>query len=156
MWVRVAGDEVVIVGDHDAGGLVEVARHRLVAPGGASICDAHYPDHPTGPPDRVPKATNRSEAAFLELGEGAAAWLIEAAAVGARQIETPMAEAVALAKFHPPVILDEALGAAAIAGRFAPGDLESILATPHSVVLRPPEGRHSLQPGTAAWKGFGQ
>lgn len=156
VWVRVSGDDVVIVGDHRGGGVVEVARHHLVGPGGASICDAHYPDHPTGPLERKPKATNRSEAAFLALGEGAAAWLIEAAAVGARQIEARMAEAVALAKIHPPVIVDEALGAAAMAGRFAPGDLESIMATPRPVVLGPPDGQHSLQPGTAAWERFGR
>lgn len=156
VWVRVAGDDVVIVGDQDNGaGLIEVTRHRLVGPGDASILDEHYPDHPTGPLDREPKATNTSEAAFLALGAGAAAWLIEAAAVGARQIEARMADAVALAKLHPDAAVDTALGTAAVAGRFAAGDLESILVTRPSEVRRP-NGEHSLQPGTSAWEGFGQ
>ena len=156
VWVRVTGDTVIIVGDDPAGaGLVEIARHQLVGPGEASILDEHYPDHPTGPLERQPKATNRSEAAFLGIGAGAGAWLIEAAAVGARQIETRMAEAVALARLHPPAQVDEALGAAAIAGRFAAGDLESILAAPRTRVIRP-SGEHTLQPGTSAWEGFGR
>ncbi|MCL4292298.1 MAG: IS21 family transposase [Acidimicrobiia bacterium] len=156
VWVRVAGADVVIVGDDPAGtGLAEIARHRLVDPGDASILDAHYPDHPSGPLERQPKATNRSEAAFLAIGAGAGAWLIEAAAVGARQIETRMAEAVALAQIHPSGAVDEALGAAAIAGRFAAGDLESILSSPRSVVIRP-TGEHTMQPGTSAWEGFGR
>lgn len=155
VWVRVTGDDVVIVGDDPDRGLVEAARHRLVGPGDASINDDHYPDHPTGPLDRQPKATNRSEAAFLAIGAGAAAWLIEAAAVGARHIEARMADAVALAKIAPPAAVDEALGAAAIAGRFAEGDLESILATRPGPVTRP-AGEHTLQPGTAAWEGFGR
>jgi transposase len=154
VWVRVSGDDVVIVGDQGVG-LVEVARHPLVGPGDASIRDEHYPDHPTGPLDRQPKATNRSEAAFLAIGAGAAAWLLEAAAVGTRHIERRMDEAVALAKIHPAAVVDEALGAAAIAGRFAAGDLESILATPRTQLLRP-GGEHTLQPGTAAWKEFGR
>lgn len=154
VWVRVAGDDVVIVGDGDAG-LVEIARHHLVAPGDASIRDDHYPDHPSGPLDREPKATNRSEAAFLAIGAGAGAWLIEAAAVGARQIEARMAEAVALATLHPAAAVDEALGAAAIAGRFVAGDLESILAAARSEVIRP-SGEHTLQRGTAAWERFGR
>ena len=139
----------------DTRGLIEAARHRMVGPGDASIFDDHYPDHPTGPLDRKPKATNPSEAAFLEIGAGAAAWLIEAAAVGARHIEARMANAVALTKIAPPAAVDEALGTAAIAGRFAAGDLESILETRPGPPARPP-GPHTLQPGTAAWEGFGQ
>jgi transposase len=154
VWVRIAGDDVVVVGDRGAG-LVEVARHRLVGPGDASIRDEHYPDHPTGPLDRQPKATNRSEAAFLAIGPGAGTWLIEAAAIGARHIEARMAEAVALAVIHPAALVDEALGAAAIAGRFAAGDLESILATPRTEVKHR-SAEHTLQPGTAAWEGFGR
>lgn len=153
VWVRVTGDDVVIVGDTKAGP-VEVARHHLVGPGCASINDDHYPDHPTGPLDRQPKATNPSEAAFLDLGPGAASWLIEAAAVGARQIEQRMADAVALARLLDPARVDAALGLAAVAGRFGPGDLKSILdARPQEPFRATAE--HSLQPGTAAWERFG-
>jgi transposase len=154
VWVRVAREEVIIVGDGDDG-IVEVARHRLVGPGEASVLDEHYPHHPTGPLDRQPKATKASEAAFLALGAGAAAWLIEAAAVGARGIEDQMADAVTIAKLAGDAPVDLALGAAAIAGRFAAGDLESILAARRSEPLRAEPG-HSLQPGTAAWKRFGR
>jgi hypothetical protein len=86
----------------------------------------------------------------LALGEGAAAWLIEAAAVGARHIERRMADAVALAKLWPPDQVDEALGVAAIAGRFAEGDLASILQARRAEVRRA-SSAHSLQPGTAVW-----
>jgi transposase len=154
VWVRVAGDEVLIVGEGDRG-LVEVARHPLRGPGEASILDEHYPDHPTGPLDRRPKATNEAEAAFLALGEGAATWLVEAAAVGTRRIEARMAEAVALAKTTPAQRVDEALGLAAVAGRFGSGDLESILAT-HRDEPRRASSEHSLQPGTSAWEDFGR
>lgn len=156
VWVRTHGDGVVIVGDTTPGdsssGLVEVARHRLVGPGDASISDEHYPDHPTGPLDRKPRATNPSEKAFLALGPGAAAWLIEAGAVGARHIEARMADAVALARLEPADRVDQALGAAAVAGRFAAGDLASILAARPAAAPVPPPEAHSLQPGTSAWE----
>lgn len=154
VWVRVTGDDVVIVGDEPIGP-TEVARHRLVGPGQAALDDAHYPDHPTGPLDRQPQPTKPSEAAFLALGSGAAAWLIEAAAVGTRSIETHMAEAVTLAMLEGADRVDAALGAAAIAGRFKAGDLASILAARPPTPPRPAP-THSLQPGTAAWDGFGR
>lgn len=150
VWVRLHGDEVVIVAAPDTGA-VEVARHRLVGSGEASIIDAHYPPRRSaGPLERQPKATNASEKAFLALGEGAAAWLIEAAAVGARHIERRMADAVALAKIWSPEHVDEALGVAAIAGRFAEGDLVSILEARRAEVRRA-SSMHSLQPGTGVW-----
>jgi hypothetical protein len=60
VWVRVAGDELVIVADVNAlaarpgwapappAGLVEVARHALSTPG-RPIDLAHYPGHPQDP-----------------------------------------------------------------------------------------------------------
>jgi hypothetical protein len=70
-----------------------------------------------------------------------------------------MTEAVALAKLHPPSQVDQALGTAAIAGRFAENDVLRILAhqagrTVDKPVVRASE-THSLQPGTSAWSGFG-
>lgn len=153
VWVRVSGDDVIIVADGDAGP-VEAARHRLVAAGQASILDAHYPQRRSDPLHKEPKATNPHEAAFLAIGEGAKAWLIEAAAVGARGIEHRMADAVALARILDPVRVDQALGLAAVAGRFAPGDLESILDARRDEPRRVDPG-HSLQPGTAAWARLG-
>jgi hypothetical protein len=70
-----------------------------------------------------------------------------------------MAEAVALAKLHPPGQVDQALGTAAIAGRFAENDLLRILAHQAGRTVGKPtlqaSETHSLQPGTAAWSGFG-
>ncbi|WP_246633715.1 hypothetical protein [Pseudonocardia nigra] len=70
-----------------------------------------------------------------------------------------MAEAVALAKLHPPGEVDRALGTAAVAGRFAENDVLRILA--HQAgrdvgkpIIRASE-THSLQPGTSAWSGLG-
>jgi hypothetical protein len=152
VWVRVAGDEVVIVAD-EAGGPIEIARHPLLGPGGASIIDEHYPPR-RNPLDRQPRPTNPGESAFLSIGPGAAAWLIEAAAVGARQIPARMDEAVAFIHITDPARVDEALGLAAMTGRFAPGDLESILAARRDEPRRANDA-HSLQPGTARWARLG-
>jgi hypothetical protein len=152
MWVRVAGGEVVIVAG-EGSGAVEVARHPQVGPGQASIVDEHYPDRSERDPlQRTPRPTKPSEADFLALGEGAKLYLVEAAACGARRIEVRMAEAVTLAVLHSPGVVDHALGTAAMAGRFAEGDLESILV--HGLATRPtlgPPPEHSLSAGTAMW-----
>jgi transposase len=152
VWVRVAGEQVVVTSGGPSGA-VEVARHPRQAPGGASILDEHYPPR-RDPLERVPTATNRAEAAFLELGEGAKLWLTEAAAVGTRGIEARMSEAVALAKVVGAVKVDETLGLAAIAGRFAPGDLASILGARRDPPRRA-DPSVSLQPGTARWAALG-
>lgn len=153
VWVRVAGDQVVVVADGPDGAL-EVARHPLVGPGQASILDEHYPPRRSDPLHKQPKATNPHEAAFLAIGEGATAWLIEAAGSGARAIEARMADAVALCGLMDKDKVDQALGLAAMAGRFGPGDLESILATRREEPRRADPG-HSLQPGTSAWSQLG-
>jgi transposase len=155
VWVRVDGDEIVIT--HCAvSGPVEVARHGRSTPGRPVIDDAHYPPRPPGPLGRQPKATNPAEAAFLALGEGARLWLIEAASVGTSRVKVKMAEATQLAALHGADRVDWALGHAASYGRFAEGDLASILAAnPPGTRRRADEG-HSLQPGTNAWEGFGR
>ena len=111
------------------------------------------------PGDRTPRAANPAEAAFLAIGDGAKAWLVEAAAAGASRVRSKMAEAVAFAKLHGAAAVDQALGTAALAGRFADTDLAAILAHQQR---RPGGGTptraseaHSLQPGTAGWAGFG-
>lgn len=149
VWVRAAGDAVVIVADGPDGAR-EVARHPHLRPGGASILDEHYPPRVADPLERQPKATNRHEAAFLALGEGAKRWLTEAAAVGARGIEARMVEAVDLARVVGERRVDEALGLAAFAGRFAPGDLASIIDARRDTPRRA-DPSVSLQPGTARW-----
>jgi transposase len=153
VWVRVAAGEVIVTAEVDDAAS-EIARHGLAGNGETVICDDHYPPR-RDTPERAPKPSNPDEGAFLEIGEGAARWLIEAAAVGTRQISLRMSEAVALTKLHPRAVIDEALGRAAIAGRFAPGDLGAILAASHIQPVQPPSER-SLQNGTSRWAGIGQ
>lgn len=158
VWARLAGDELIVTAVDEQGAAVEVARHERSTPGNPRIDDAHYPPRPDHHGDRAPKAASAAEAEFLALGPGAAAWLTEAAAVGTRRIRAKMAEAVALAKLHPPAEVDRALGIAAIAGRFAENDLIRIVAhnrgRDDAEPARASED-HSLQPGTSAWSNFG-
>lgn len=153
VFVRRDGDEVVITAT-DEGGAREVARHRVAGKGQVTLLDAHYPDRPAGP-ERAPRATTTGEAAFLAIGEGAKRCLAEMAATGERHLDERMAEAVALAATTEGGRLDEALGLAALVGRFAPGDLVSILAARREPRRRIGEG-HSLQPGTAGWARLGE
>lgn len=162
VWVRVHGrgaDEHVVithVGEH---GPLEVARHRRATPGTPKIDDGHFPPQPTGPLDRRPQAKNPAEAEFLDLGEGARLWLIEAAAAGTTKMRVKMAEALSLAKLFDPVEVDWALGHAAVHGRFAEADLSSIL---DHHARAPKAGEHrasedsSLTQGTSAWARLGQ
>jgi len=69
-----------------------------------------------------------------------------------------MAEAVASAKLHGAAVVDQALGTAALAGRFGDQDLAAIItyqqAGPAGAPTRASQA-HSLQPGTAGWAHFG-
>jgi transposase len=176
VWVRVAGDELVVVADLGAlslrpewapaspAGLVEVARHQLSTPGRPRIELAHYPGHPQDPSGAprppTPKPTSPAETAFLALGPGAEAWLVEAAAAGAVRVRAKMAAAVELAALAGRTQVDAALGVAAAAGRFAEDDLLAIVrhraAGAPTAQLVIADETHSAQPGTAAWEGFGR
>jgi transposase len=160
VWCRVVGDELVIVAMTDQG-TVEIARHVLSTPGNPRILDAHYPNHPGGNHPRPPRPRPRTkaEAEFLELGDGAHAWLVEAAASGATRVRGKMARAVELARVLGADPVDQALGLAAAAGRFDEHDLGSILdhlashGHPGDVVRA--DETHSAQPGTSSWSQFG-
>jgi hypothetical protein len=156
VWVRASAEEVVIVAG-EGSVAKEVARHPRLGPGQASICDEHYPARSGDPLHREPRPTKPSEAAFLALGEGAKLYLVEAAACGVRRIEARMGEAVALGALHGQALVDDALGTAAMAGRFAEGDLESIIVhasgSVRSVVA--PPAQHSLAAGTSVWSELG-
>lgn len=155
VWARVEGDELVVV--HLAGrGATEVARHRLSTPGHPMIDDSHYPPRPDGPLHRRPRANDAHEAEFLALGEGARRWLVEAAAQGASRMRAKMAEAVVLARLHGQDRVDRALSEAAFFGRFAEGDLASLLSSLPDGERRVADEDHSLQSGTRAWEGFGR
>jgi hypothetical protein len=155
VWVRHHGDEIIIVSG-EGSGAKEVTRHPLQPAGGSSIYDHHYPERSANPRERRPRATNVAEERFLALGEGANRYLIEAAASGARRIEVRMGEAVLLASLHGADTVDQALGLAAMAGRFHEGDLESILVHAAGAlrVRAVPPVEHSLAQGTAAWSGL--
>jgi hypothetical protein len=155
VWVRTVGDEVIIVAG-EGSGAEEVARHKTVPPGGSCICDEHYPQRSREPRERRPRPTSRSEAQFLALGEGAKRYVVEGAASGARRLEARMAEAVCLAALHGVGPVDEALGLAAMAGRFWEGDLESILvhAAGALVVRSGSPDEHSLAQGTSSWSNY--
>jgi len=145
---------VVIVYVDPKDGPVEVARHPLSTPGRPQISDEHYPPRPSGPLGREPRPRNAFGQAFLALGDGAATWPTEAAGVGAPRIRQKMAEAVALAKLNGTAPVDQALGVAAVAGRFAESDLGPILAHDREAAPGDPRGAsedHTLQPGTGAW-----
>jgi hypothetical protein len=162
VWCRVAGEELVIVALTQQTPR-EVARHRLSTPGQPRIDPTHYPPRPAGAPSRSPKPQSAEELAFLALGAGASAWLVAAGAQGTERVRRKMAEAVALAKLYGTDAVNQALGEAATAGRFAEGDLARLLehqrlratvavatSTPHRTEP------WSLQPGTAAWAGVGR
>ena len=154
VWVRAAAGEVVIV-TGEGTGAKEVARHRLVGPGQASIKDEHYRRQEAHDPlHRTPRATRPSEAAFLALGEGAKLYLVEAAGAGVRRIEARMAEAVTLAALHEGAVVDRALMTAAMVGRFEEGDLGSIIVHGSSGPAAGPPPEHSLSAGTAMWSAF--
>jgi hypothetical protein len=127
-------------------------------PGTPVLDDAHYPPRENKENDRTSKATSAEEAAFLQLGPGAASSLFEARAAGVRRIKAKMTEAVALAKLYSVAEADRALGTAAVTGRFADKDLLSIVdhqtTREHTDPVRRSE-EHSLQPGTSAWSSFG-
>ena len=161
MWCRVVGEELAIVA-MGATGAREIVRHRLSTPGNPRILDAHYPDHPDGSRLRIPRPRPRTaaEVAFLNIGDGAQAWLVEAAANGVSRVRAKMARAVEFATIVNAERVDTALALAAAAGRFAEHDLASILdhlavgGHPHDVVRV--DETHSVQPGTAAWNRLGR
>lgn len=161
VWVRVSGDEVVIVARTGAG-LAEIARHPRSTPGRPRIDDAHYLDHPAGRGSRGarPRPVDPGEIAFLALGAGAETWLVEAAASGTVRVRSKMARAVELAALVGREQVEGALALAAGAGRFAEGDLASILdhlaAREPGAALPALDEAFSVQPGTGAWASFGR
>ena len=161
VWVRVHGagvDEQVVIVHVGPAGPVEVARHGRATPGSPKMEDSHFPPAPAGALGRIPKARNGSEAAFLQIGDGARLWLTEAAAAGTTKIRVKMAEAVTLSKLFNPAEVDWALGHAAVHARFGHGDLASILdhnATAASGVTHRAGEVRSLTQGTSSWAGLG-
>ncbi|GAB3126183.1 hypothetical protein GCM10027056_23260 [Glaciibacter psychrotolerans] len=151
-------DEQVIVVHVGLDGPMEVARHQRARPGSPQLDDAHFLDHREKiPGEYTIKARSAAEADFLGIGAGAHAWLIEAAASVTTRMNVKMADAAALAKISGIERVDEALGTAAAYGRFATGDLPSILGTnlARAQTHRADEAT-SLAQGTAGWAAIGQ
>jgi transposase len=158
VWARHHSGEVVITA-LEADGAGEVARHERTTPGNPRYLDEHFGPAPEGPLNRTPRPKTDADAAFLAIGEGAALWLTEAAEVGTTRVRAKMAEAVSLAALHGAVVLDRALGHAAMTGRFGEADLASIIAhlasVPAAAWHRAGESA-SLAAGTGAWERFGR
>lgn len=160
VFVRVHGvadGEQVIIVHAGADGPVEVARHDRARPGSPQIIDAHFPHDGSRkiPGVYQPKAKTAGEVDFLAIGHGAHSWLGEAAAVGASRMRVKMAEAVTLSRLHGIEVVDEALGAAAAYGRFATGDLPSLLAHRVTGEGHRANEQASLAQGTSAWEAMG-
>jgi transposase len=161
VWARVDGEELIVVHADGIEGPREVARHRLTTPGRPAINDAHYPPRPPGALDRRPRARSEEEQAFLQVGPAAEGWLIKAAAAGTQRVRRKMAEAVDLSKLHGADQVNRALETCARAGRFADGDLASVLAHQArtrggELLLFPAKESSSLQRSTRAWASFGR
>ncbi|MER5802136.1 Mu transposase domain-containing protein [Streptomyces mirabilis] len=118
VWCRVTCDELAVTAMAETE-LEEICLHRLSTPCNPRIVDAHYPHHPDGCGIHRPKPKPRTpqEFAFLNLGEGAHGWLVEAGAAGVTRVRSKMARAVELAVALGEEAVYEALGMAAIAGR---------------------------------------
>ena len=158
VWIRHHdGTDEVVICALDEGGPIEVARHRRTTPGNPAIDDSHF----SSPYDKIPgdyriRARSASERTFLALGEGAAVWLKEAAALGTERMIQKMAHAVELSVLAGRADVDWALGHAATHGRFATGDLDSILA--HKGLDTTRRGARedtSLAQGTIGWNLLG-
>jgi hypothetical protein len=160
VWVRAEGEQLIVVHVDQAEGPREVAWHALTTPGRPSINDEHYPPRPAGALERKPRARSSEEREFLAIGEGAERWLKRAAAEGTQRIRRKMAEAVDLAKLHGTREVSEALERCASYGRFADGDLASVLAhqqeTGELIAFPARSEQQSLQRSTRSWEGFGR
>jgi transposase len=161
VWVRVEGEQLIVVHVDVDQGPREVARHPLTTPGRPRIDDRHYPPRPAGALERRPRARSGEEREFLEIGDGAERWLKRAAAEGTARIRRKMAEAVDLAKLHGSGAVNEALERCASYGRFGDGDLASVLAhqqqTGGELLVFPARSeQHSLQGSTRRWERLGR
>jgi transposase len=137
---RLIGATVAVVIDHGTVCLIEpatgviVAEHELIAPGGASILDAHY-DGPRPAPSRGPRPKTLVEKQFCDLGDDAQAFLVGAAAIGNTRLSAELEALLALRAAYGTDALIAALHRAVAFRRFRAADVRSILAagtgTPH-------------------------
>ena len=104
-----------------------VAEHTLVAPGEASILDAHY-GGPRPAPRRAVRPRTRQEKEFCALGPVAEAFITGAAATGNTRLGTELAELNTLRAAYDDEPFLDALARAVAFGRWRAADVRSILA----------------------------
>lgn len=105
-----------------------VAEHPLMAPGEASVLDAHYNRPRPITPVRKVTARSAAEQAFCDLGPVAETWLRNAAASGNTRLGPELAELAALEAAHGRGALVAALERAITFGRWRASGVRSILA----------------------------
>ena len=112
-----------------AAGTGEVlATHPLMAPGEASVLDAHYGRSRPNAPVRKVTPRTAAELAFCALGPVAEQWLRSAAASGNTRLGPELAELAALEAAHGRDALVAALERAIRFGRWRASGVRSILA----------------------------
>ena len=157
VWVRAAAGEVVII----VGRGLRCQRGgppRPRGPGSGLDQRRPLPARAQRRPPRGPRADQDVRSGVLgpRAREPRSTWSKRPRSVpGASRRR--MAEAVTLGPLHGADVVDRALGMAAMAGRFAEGDLESIIVHASGATrcqrFRQPE--HSLAAGTAMWSALG-
>lgn len=116
---------VIVTGTGETGEVV--AEHNLVAPGEASVLDAHY-GGPRSAPRRAVRPKTVAEKEFCALGPVAEAFITGAAAAGNTRLGPELAELNTLRAAHGEQPLLAALGRAVAFGRWRASDVRSILA----------------------------
>ncbi len=134
------GTKVAVVVDGPQVSILDIvsgqvhAQHPLVAPGEASILDAHY-GGPRPAPRRSVRARTAAEKQFCALGPAAEAFIAGAAAAGHTRLGVELAELNTMAAAHGEAVFVAALQRATAFGRWRAADVRSILAagagTPH-------------------------
>jgi hypothetical protein len=117
---------VIVTGTGTNSGEV-VAEHILVAPGEASVLDAHY-GGPRPAPRRAVRPKTVAEKEFCVLGPVAEAFITGAAAAGNTRLGPELAELNTLRAAHGEQPFLDALSRAVAFGRWRAADVRSILA----------------------------
>ncbi len=105
-----------------------LAEHPLMAPGGASVLDAHYGRPRPNSPTRKITPRTPAEVAFCALGPVAERWLRSAAASGNTRLGSELVELAGLEAAHGRDALVAALERAITFGRWKASGIRSILA----------------------------
>ena len=105
-----------------------LAEHPLMAPGEASVMDAHYGRPRPNAPARKVTPRTAAEKQFCALGPVAEQWLRSAAASGNTRLGPELAELAALQAAHGRDALLAALERAITFGRWNASGVRSILA----------------------------